>query len=118
MERGDFPKAAFELHQAVERLYGAFLLVYSRYKPSTHDLEELGKRVASIEPRTLEVFPQGTPEERLRLQLLRKAYVDARYKPSYQITREDLEWLEARVLILKQLTESLCRQKIASFAGT
>lgn len=118
LSREDFCTAAFELHQTTERLYGALLLVYSRYKPSTHDLEELGKRVAGIEPCTLEVFPQGTPEERRRFQLLRKAYVDARYKPSYQIAREDLQWLEAHVAQLKQLTESLCRQKIASFAGS
>ena len=48
--------------------------------------------------------------------LLRKAYVDARYKPSYTITEDQLEWLAGRVTQLKELTETLCREKIDSFS--
>jgi predicted nucleotidyltransferase/HEPN domain-containing protein len=108
--------AAFLLHQATESLYAAILLVFSRYKPSTHDLETLGKQVAALEPRFLEVFPLGTTEERQRFELLRKAYVDARYKPSYQISREELEWLAARVQHLRALAGQLCRERIDSFS--
>jgi predicted nucleotidyltransferase len=70
--------AAFNLHQVVERLYGSILLVFTRYKPSTHDLEKLGQRVGSVEPKFLSVFPKATEEEQERFKLLRKAYVDAR----------------------------------------
>ncbi len=112
---GFLSKAAFELHQATEKLYGTILLVFTRYKPSTHDLEKLSQRVASIEPRFLQVFPQGSEEEKDLFKLLRKAYVDARYKPSYTITNEQLEWLAERVRFLKGLTEKLCREKIESF---
>jgi len=110
-----FNKAAFELHQTTERLYGAILLVFTRYKPSTHDLAKLTQRVASVEPQFLTAFPQGTEEERARFKLLRKAYVDARYKPSYSITRQELTCLAQRVEHLQALTEKLCREKIASF---
>ncbi len=106
--------AAFNLHQVAERLYGAILLVFTRYKPSSHDLQKLGQRVASIEPRFLTAFPQGTEEEKARFELLRKAYVNARYKPSYSITREELEWLAERVKCLQSLAEKLCKEKIAS----
>ncbi|WP_281559763.1 HEPN domain-containing protein [Thalassomonas sp. RHCl1] len=111
-----FNKAAFELHQATERLYGATLLVFTRYKPSTHDLAKLAQRAASAEPQFLTVFPQGTEEEKARFKLLRKAYVDARYKPSFSITRQELTWLAQRVEYLQTLTEKLCRDKIASYA--
>jgi len=114
-EKGNYALAAFELHQTTERLYSATLLVYTRYKPSTHDLETLSKLVAGQEPQFLTIFPQGTQEQRHRFELLRKGYVDARYKPSYTITREELEWLRERVQALQQLTEKLCREKIASF---
>ena len=70
--------SAFLLHQATERLYGAILLVFTRYKPSTHDLEKLSQRAASIEPQFLPCFPQGTEEEKNRFEFLRKAYVNAR----------------------------------------
>ncbi|QDO82474.1 HEPN domain-containing protein [Shewanella psychropiezotolerans] len=52
--------AAFLLHQVTEKLYSAILLVFTRYKPSVHDLKKLGGLVAGIEPEFLTVFPQGT----------------------------------------------------------
>ncbi|WP_089728686.1 HEPN domain-containing protein [Candidatus Thiosymbion oneisti] len=114
--RGNYKNAAFLLHQVTERLYGTILLVFTRYKPSTHDLEKLVQRVASIEPKFLSVFPKATEEEKERFKLLRKAYVDARYKPSYTITKEQLDWLAERVNHLKELTEELCREKIENFS--
>ena len=107
--------AAFNLHQTTERLYGTILLVLTRYKPSTHDLKKLSQRVASIEPRFLTAFPQGTEEEKRMFQLLRKAYVDARYKPSYTITEDELAWLVKCVKRLQQLTEKVCQEKIKGF---
>jgi HEPN domain-containing protein/predicted nucleotidyltransferase len=115
LEKEWYSEAAFLLHQATERLYGAILLVFTRYKPSTHDLEKLSQRVASVEPRFLKIFPHGTEEEKYRFKLLRKAYVDARYKPGYKITQQELEWLAERVQHLQALTERLCKEKIESF---
>ncbi len=115
MGDGDYSEAAFLLHQMTERMLSAVLLVFTRYKPNTHDLSKLLKRVASIEPKFLEVFPQGTEEERENFKSLRAAYVDARYKPSYAIKPEQLEWLIQRVEILQEITEKYCLQKIDSF---
>ncbi|WP_176722526.1 HEPN domain-containing protein, partial [Candidatus Thiosymbion oneisti] len=58
INNSDNSYAAFNLHQVTERLYGTILLVFTRYKPSTHDLEKLGQRVSSIEPRFLSIFPR------------------------------------------------------------
>jgi len=115
LKENDYAQAAFNLHQMTESLYGAILLVFTRYKPSTHDLAKLSQRVASVETQFLKVFPQGTEEEKNRFKLLRKAYVDARYKPSYTITKEELEWLAECVKYLQELTEKLCKEKISSF---
>ncbi len=114
-DRGNYNSAAFLLHQVAERLYSTILLVFTRYKPSSHDLLKLSQRVASIEPQFLAAFPQGTEEDKAKFELLRKAYVNARYKPSYSITRQELEWLAERVLHLQALTEKLCKAKIASY---
>lgn len=115
MGEQDYSEAAFNLHQMTERLYAAILLVFTRYKPKTHDLRKLGQRVASIEPQFLSVFPQGTEDEKARFELLRKAYVSARYQPDFKITQQELEWLSARVQRLQTLTETLCQAKIASY---
>lgn len=107
--------AAFLLHQATERFYNTILLVFTHYKPRTHDLEKLGQYVASVEPQFLTVFPQSTAIEKLRFELLRSAYVDARYKRSYKITEKQLVWLAERVAYLQALTEKFCQAKIESF---
>jgi HEPN domain-containing protein/predicted nucleotidyltransferase len=113
--RESYNNAAFLLHQVTERLLSTILLVFTRYKPNTHDLETLYGYVNSQQPEFLKVFPQSTPEEKRRFELLRKAYVDARYKPKYKITAEELTWLAERVELLREMTQTLCEAKIESF---
>ena len=115
-QKGHRNIAAFNLHQSTESLFAAILLVFSRYKPSTHDLSELSKRITSFEPRFLSIFPQGSAEEKRRFELLRKAYVEARYNKNYTITNEELEWLAERIHQLRDMTEALCTAKIESYA--
>lgn len=115
MEKGQYKSAAFQLHQATERYYGTIQLVFTGNKPKTHDLEILGGMAKACDMEFGKVFPKGDLQERTRFTLLRKAYVDARYKAEYQISKADLEWLAGRVQILRNLTEQICKQKIASF---
>ncbi len=109
-------KAAFDLHQTAERLYTAILLVFTRYKPNTHSLETLRKLVNAIDPRFTKVFPLNSSNEKYYFILLCNAYVEARYKPSYAITEEELAWLSEQVNILMTLANELCQEKIAIFA--
>ncbi|MCW3104502.1 MAG: hypothetical protein JWO09_2942 [Bacteroidetes bacterium] len=115
MRTGNYKGAAFQLHQATERYYSALQLVFTGYKPKTHDIEILGKLANSFDLRFFKVFPRVTTQERLRFTLLKKAYVDARYNMDYKISREDLEYLSERVRLLCMLTQEACKQKIESF---
>lgn len=108
--------AAFLLHQATERYYGTIQLVFTGNKPKTHDLEILGGMAKACDMEFGKVFPKGDLQERMRFTLLKKAYVDARYKAEYHISKQDLEWLAERVMLLRRFTEEICRAKIASFA--
>jgi HEPN domain-containing protein/predicted nucleotidyltransferase len=107
-EKGRYNKAAFELHQAVERYYTALLLVFTGYKAKIHDIEELGSQVETINEEFKKVFPRDTPEKDERFKLLKKAYIDSRYKKNYSIGKEDLEYLNERVAVLKELVERIC----------
>lgn len=107
--------AAFQLHQAVERYYGAIQLVFTGYKPKTHNIEELGSLAKACNMAFGKVFPQASTEERQRFDLLKKAYVDARYNMDYKISKGDLDYLSERVQLLRGLTEQICIQKIKSF---
>lgn len=110
--RGQLKIAAFLLHQAAEHLYTAFMLVLTDYKPKTHDLEELEKLASAWNVKILKAFPKGTKPERDRFELLRQAYVAARYEPSWTISREDLDYLSARVAVLRDLVKTCCEEKI------
>jgi predicted nucleotidyltransferase/HEPN domain-containing protein len=114
-EKERYNQAAFMLHQTTERLYTAILLVFTRYKPKSHDLLILRKFANTIDPELAMVFPLDTTENKHLFKLLRNAYVDARYKPSYVITEEELSKLGEQVNYLKHLVEKLCYGKIASF---
>ncbi|MBS1636167.1 MAG: HEPN domain-containing protein [Bacteroidetes bacterium] len=108
--------AAFLLHQATERYYGAIQLVFTGYKPKTHDIEDLGALAKACDLEFDKVFPKASKPEHDRFELLRKAYVDARYNMDYAITREDLLYLAERVLLLRKLTQEICTQKIKGFS--
>lgn len=107
--------AAFELHQATERFYMTTLLVYTHYKPKEHDIEKLGRQVGNLDPRFLPVFPTATPKEKHLFLLLKKAYIDARYKRTYKITKKELEYLAGRVKKLQRLTKEACKERISSY---
>jgi uncharacterized protein len=110
--RGSFSKAAFELHQATEGLYTAMLLVFTGYKGKIHDLEELGTQIARIHPEFKKVFPMDSKDHIERYHILKRAYIDARYKKDYKITKEDLVYLSERVWVLKELVGRVCKERI------
>jgi len=114
MRTNNLKGAAFQLHQATERYYSAIQLVFTGYKPKTHDIEVLGKLANCFELELSKVFPRATVQERQRFTLLKKAYVDARYNMDYTISREDLHYLSERVQLLRKLTKEVCTKKIKS----
>ena len=106
--------AAFQLHQAVERFYTAYTLVTSGYKPKTHNINKLGKVAARYCPEYKKIFPRQTDEEKRLFKLLKNAYVDARYKKDYSITKDELSYLAKRIEKLRDLVEKTCKAKIQS----
>ncbi len=117
MRKRWYKLAAFELHQATERFYGAILLVFTNYRPKTHDLEKLSHMVAGYDPALLTIFPQATAEQKVCFDLLRRAYVEARYNPRYRIAKSQLEYLAQRVKKLQRLTKRICQARIESYAS-
>ncbi len=112
MENKLFKRAIFELHQATESYYMAILLVFNDYKPKLHEIDLLGKDAEMADVRFKIAFPRKTAEESQLFLLLKRAYVDSRYKMGYSVEKEDLEYLSERVAKLKELTELVCREKI------
>lgn len=95
--------AAFNLHQAAETLYQGLLLVLTLYSPKSHNLVNLRKMTEPLEPRLREVWPQETKFQKRCFELLRAAYVKARYSRHYRITDGELAYLMERIELLRQI---------------
>jgi predicted nucleotidyltransferase/HEPN domain-containing protein len=109
--------AAFLLHQATERYYHAALLVFTGYKQRTHDIEALGKLAGEQHALLFDVLPKTDPEDKRLFDLLKKAYIDARYSMSYRVTADELVILQERVLVLGERVRAACLEKMATFCG-
>jgi len=115
IKRQKYKHAAFQLHQSTENFYKTVLLVYTNYKPKTHKLDKLGKMGGGHDTAFFKIFPMGTDEEKRGFDLLKRAYVEARYNPKYVITAEELKYLARCVEILRDQTETSCEKKMESF---
>jgi predicted nucleotidyltransferase/HEPN domain-containing protein len=107
--------AAFNLHQVTESLFAGASLVLTSYKPRTHDLEKLTKRMEKFDPDFCETFPRKEGEEKRLFELLQKAYTEARYSKHYKISKRELEYLAERVKKLRRLAMRKSREKIKQF---
>jgi predicted nucleotidyltransferase/HEPN domain-containing protein len=111
-ERENNKLAAFSLHQASEHLYHCILLVVTLYSGKAHNLAFLRKKAEAIDTRLAEAWPRETKFERRCFELLREAYVKARYSKHYKISDEELAWLTERVAVLRGLTKTVCEERL------
>lgn len=112
LEKHRYKKSAFELHQAVERLYHTLLLTCTLYTPHSHNLENLRNQARKIDRRLVHVWPDDDKKSRRRFSLLKDAYVKARYSKHYRISGEDLAWLGERVQELSGIVREVCTEKL------
>ncbi|MDW6092435.1 HEPN domain-containing protein [Vibrio rhizosphaerae] len=105
-------KAAFLLHQASEHLFACTLLTCTNYLPKSHNIEKLGKLCAQIDAEFATIFPLDNKFHRRCFRRLQRAYVEARYSEHYEITVEELAYLESEVQRLKRLVERVCLERV------
>jgi predicted nucleotidyltransferase/HEPN domain-containing protein len=114
---GQFAHAAFLLHQATERYFHAVLLVFTGYKPKTHDIRELAEETAPLHERLAGAMPRVAPDDAYLFDLLQRAYIDARYSKSYTITEAELTALRVHVRDLALRVHDACAACLASILG-
>jgi len=106
-------EAAFELHQAMERTYYCIMLVLILYQPKSHNLNFLSKRAEQLDERLIGVWKTETKFGKRCYELLRAAYVKARYSPHYKIDENELDWLTDRITDLQALAKTICEERLA-----
>jgi len=111
-QEGEQKDAAFLLHQTTERAYICFLLVRTLYFPRSHNIKFLRSLAEDSEPRLIEAWPRATRIDRRRFELLKRAYVEARYSASYEIGNADLDALSQSVHDLRDIVETVSRERL------
>lgn len=116
IEDKDVLMASFHLHQTTEHALRSIELVFTLYSPKEHDLEELMDRCKRFTTEIFKAFPRDTPEEERLFDLLQRAYVESRYNPDFEITKEDIDALLPKVEHLRDIVERVCTEQIAYYA--
>ena len=113
LDKGYWNDAAFDFHQAVERLYHCVLLTMTFYTPHVHNLGFLRTQAERLDRRLVHVWPTDNRKQRGMFEKLKEAYVKARYSKHYTITVDELTWLSARIADLGQAVHAICTERLA-----
>jgi uncharacterized protein len=109
--------AAFLYHQAAERYYHNVTLVFEGYKYKTHNLSILADHAEKHHKLLQPTIPRSNAHDGHIFRLLKRAYVDARYVVSYNVTFNELESMRVRVCEFGKKSRAACIEKLSSFFG-
>jgi hypothetical protein len=104
--------AAFNLHQATETAYACYLLTRTLYFPRSHNVKFLRSLAEDLESRLIAAWPRDAREDRRRFELVKRAYVEARYSDSYSIDLDDLRWIIDAVRMLREIVSEVGTERL------
>ena len=113
--RSDYKQASFYLHQSTENLLRTIPMVFILYGHKSHNLSELMNVVKKYTTEIFEVFPRDTPEDKRLFDLLQRAYIESRYNPDFEVAKEDIDALIPKVERLRNIVDTVCRDRIAYY---
>lgn len=108
----DYKMVSFQLHQAAENYFYALRLVFTLKNNKQHNLAKLWKSVWGYSEELHNLFNLGDAEEKRLFELLKNAYIEARYNPNFLVTRKDTDFLFPKVEKLKEMTYDICHKRI------
>ena len=110
-----FLMASFHLHQSAENFLRTIPMVFILYGHKSHDLSELMNAAKKHTTEIFKAFPRDTEEEKRLFDLLQRAYIESRYNPDFEITKEDIDALIPKVERLRNIVDTVCRDRIAYY---
>lgn len=110
-----YKMASFHLHQVCENLFYTLRLVHTLKNSKQHNLSKLLGATHKYSDELRKIFPRNTKEEKRLFELLRRAYVEARYNPDFVVTKEDIDAILPKVERLRNVVEETCKKQIESY---
>ncbi len=115
-DKKEYAMASFNLHQTFENLFYAMRLVYTLENNKMHNLVKLLASVRKYSEEFEKIFfPEKTEEEMRLFNLVKAAYVEARYNPGFRVTKDEVEYLMAVAERLFILVRELCDIRIGEY---
>lgn len=113
--RKNYKMSSFNLHQACENLFYAVRLVFTLENSKQHNLAKLLTSVRKYSNEFAEIFPRKTEEEKRLFNLLKAAYIEARYNPDFLVTKEDVDTIIPMMKEFSKLVKTLCKKRIKEY---
>lgn len=114
-KRGKYKLSSFHLHQSAENFLRTIPMVFILYGHKSHDLSELMNAAKKHTTDIFKAFPRDTAEEKRLFDLLQRAYIESRYNPDFEITKEDIDALIPKIEQLRDIVDKVCRERIAYY---
>jgi HEPN domain-containing protein len=112
LQNRDLSGTAFQLHQAVEHMYGALLLTLTNHTPASHNLKFLRGLSEDRDVRLIDAWPRDQARYVSWFNLLNEAYVKARYSEHYEMSEEGLSWIMSRASVLYDIVKVVCAENL------
>ena len=106
---------SFHLHQTCENYFYTLRLVHTLKNSKQHNLSKLLGSTHKYSPELQKIFPRNTKEEKRLFELLRLAYVEARYNSKFVVTKEDIDALFPKIERLRDITKQICQSQIEAY---
>ena len=116
-KRAKYKLSSFHLHQSAENFLRTIPMVFILYGHKSHDLSELMNAAKKHTTEIFKAFPRDTAEEKRLFDQLQRAYIESRYNPDFEITKEDIDALIPKVEQLRDIVEKVCRERIAYYGS-
>lgn len=111
-ERSSYNKVTFYLHQAMENFYSTVLLVFSGYKPKTHNLNVLRDYAKPYSKDLYIIFSPNSENENKIFAFLKKGYVEARYDSNFKIDEKSIDSMFQQVEKAASIVKDICINRI------
>lgn len=112
-ERGWFSDAAFDFHQATEKLYRCVLTTLTFYAPRSTNIVFLRGMAEGLDRRLFDAWPRATHADRAMYQKLKDAYRKGQHSKHFEISPGELDWLKSRIEVLGTIVHQVCTERVA-----
>mgnify|MGYP003252813605 CR=1 FL=1 len=111
----EYVDCSFFLHQSAEYFIKVIPLVFSLYGYKEHDLHFLCEKSKPFTTELATVFPCDCEEEKRLFELLRSAYIEARYNDKFVVTKADIDALLPKIELLRDVVKRVCKERLAYY---